>query len=121
MRFIIDDLEANTVILSKRLDGCSASERQSLVEQKKCAIKTIDESLTELNKKLSWGYTLSTFERSQIIDIAYKLRYWVNSNISNVSDLTSRMIAEKLNRLVYWMDNPSKFVPLGRITGLFNK
>ena len=72
--------------------------------------ESISNVLTDINKHLVWGWSLTIFEKNHLTDAEMDIAKWICSNSSNVN-ISSLMIREKLWKMDDPLKNPSKRKP----------
>lgn len=73
-------------------------------------IESISNVLTDINRHLGWGWSLTTFEKNHLADAEMDIAKWICSNSSNVN-VSTLMIREKLWKMDDLLKNPSKMKP----------
>lgn len=73
-------------------------------------IESISNVLTDINKHLGWGWSLTTFEQNHLADAEMDIAKWICSNSSNVN-ISTLMLREKLWKMDNLLKNPSKMKP----------
>ena len=70
-------------------------------------IESISNVLTDINKHLGWGWSLTTFEQNHLADADMDIAKWICSNPSNVN-ISTLILREKLWKMDDFLKNPSK-------------
>lgn len=73
-------------------------------------IESISNVLTDINKHLVWGWSITSFEKNLLADAEIEIAKWICSNSSNVN-VSILMIREKLWKMDDLLKNPSKMKP----------
>lgn len=73
-------------------------------------IESISNLLTDINKHLSWGWSITSFEKDHLADAEVEIAKWIYLNSSNAS-VSTLMIREKLWKMDKLLKNPSKMKP----------
>lgn len=95
MRYLVDQLRM---------------EVRQLVNGNSSKIESISNLLTDVNKHLSWGWSITSFEKNHLVDAEVEIAKWIYSNSSNAS-VSILMIREKLLKMDNLLKNPSKMKP----------
>lgn len=73
-------------------------------------LESISNVLTDINKHLGWGWSITSFEKNHLADAEMEIAKWICSNSSNVT-VSTLMLREKLWKMDNLLKNPSKMNP----------
>lgn len=80
---------------------------RQLVNGESSKIEDVSNVLTEINRHLNWGWSITSFEKTHLADAEMEIAKWICSNSSNIN-ISTLMIREKLWKMDNLLKNPSK-------------
>lgn len=83
---------------------------RQLVNGESSKIEDISNVLTDINRHLDWGWSITSFEKNHLADAEMEIAKWICSNSSNIN-ISTLMIREKLWKMDNLLNNPSKMKP----------